>query len=304
MHRKLAPLFLATAAVLLATGCTAPAPHAASGDAAWAEWKPLLSPSQAGWELFFGVPDPSISVPGYTHAADPKKRAPLGLGSDPLRVFTVRMDDGEPVLHITGEIFGVLTTRENHGNYHLRAQFRWGETKHPPRLDKPRDNGILYHAFGPHGAVGKTWKKSVECQVQENDIGDLYALGSIADAPAVEHAVEGALKPFYRYEPGAPLQTVERRCIHGADYHEKPNGEWNTIEVMAVGDRSLHILNGRVVNVLQNLRHMADGKAVPLVAGQIQIQSEGAECEYRRVEIRPLARFPENYQSLFVNDAQ
>jgi hypothetical protein len=33
-------------------------------------------------------------------------------------------------------------------------------------------------------------------------------------------------------------------------------------------------------------------KKTPLTSGQIQIQSEAAECFYRRMEIRPLAEFP------------
>jgi hypothetical protein len=68
---------------------------------------------------------------------------------------------------------------------------------------------------------------------------------------------------------------------------------------MAVGDRSLHILNGRVVNVLQTTQRAVAGSTQALVSGQIQIQSEGAEAEYRRVEIRYLDRFPVEYRALF-----
>jgi len=68
---------------------------------------------------------------------------------------------------------------------------------------------------------------------------------------------------------------------------------------MAIGDRSLRILNGHVVNVLQNAVYPVDGTVKALITRPIQIQSEGAECEYRRVEIPPLVNVPAEYQALF-----
>jgi len=264
---------------------------AASGEG----WQPLLDEKLSRFDKFIGIPDPSVTVPGYTHAADPKQDKPIGLNRDPLNIFTVRLVDGEPVLHITGEVFGVLATRTNYGDFHLRVQFRWGTVKYPPRLDKPRDNGILYRCFGP----AKVWSQSIECQVQENDIGDLYSLGGRAKVASEVISKPGAKSVMGRYTPGAPLRLYVGRCAHGTNYHELPNGEWNTIEIMAVGDRSLHILNGRVVNVLQDTVYTVDGQTKPLVTGQINFQSEGAECDYRRVEICPLAAFPAEYQALF-----
>lgn len=286
--------------ILQLIGCLAPFTlvHSAEEHDS-AGWETILDEKLTQWEIFLGPPHVSVVVPGYTHAADPKQDKPLGLNSDPLHVFTVRAIGGEPVLHITGEIFGTITTLKEYGDFHLRVQFRWGAVKHAPRLNAPRDNGILYRCFGPQGATGGFWKRSLECQVQENDIGDLYSLGGTAGIAALEFPNPRGGKPLWHYVPGAPLRRFGGRCAHGEDYHELPNGEWNTIEIMAVGDRSLHILNGRVVNVLQNTQRAVDGRTQALVSGQIQIQSEGAEAEYRRLEIRPLVRFPSEYQALF-----
>ncbi|MCX5772643.1 MAG: hypothetical protein NTZ09_20555, partial [Candidatus Hydrogenedentes bacterium] len=66
------------------------------------------------------------------------------------------------------------------------------------------------------------------------------------------------MEPYYT--PGAPLRPYLGRCMRGEDGHELPTGEWNTVEIMAVGDRSLHLLNGRVVNVLQDAECTTDGK--------------------------------------------
>lgn len=266
-------------------------------------WTPLLDEPLSQWEKWLGVPDPSVAVAGYTHEADPKKDVPLGLNHDPKNVYTVAITEGEPVLHISGEIFGGLTTLKSYGDFHFRTQFRWGEKKWPPRVNQARDNGILYHCIGAHGAMGNVWKRSVECQVQENDIGDFFPIaGTMADIPAV---MEGKLP---RYTPGSPLMALSSRCCRGSDYHELPNGQWNTIEVIVVGDRSLHILNGQVVNVLHHARYKETREASeekPLGDGQIQIQSEGAEAEYRRMEIQPVTEFPAEYRvAVAVSDAK
>ena len=262
-------------------------------------WTPLFDQKLSQWEIWIAVPQPSVNVPGYVHATDPKQDKPLGLNNDPLHVYRVRMVDGEPVLHISGEIFGGLTTLTNYGDFYLRVQQRWGTVKFAPRLHAPRDNGILYRCYGPHGVVNHAWKRCIECQVQENDIGDFFALGVNGEVPSTNCPVPPGTRPITRYVPGAPLQLNPGRCCRGSDYHELPNGELNTIEVMAVGDRFINILNGHVVNVLQNARRAVGEPKIPAVTGQIQIQSEGAECEYRRMEIQPLAVFPPEYQALF-----
>lgn len=264
-----------------------------------ASWTPLLDEKLSQWETYLHIPDPSVVIPGYAHAEDPKKSPPLGVNNDPLKVFTIRIVEGEPILHVTGQIFGVLTTLKSYGDFHLRTQFRWGTIRYAPRTDKPRDTGILYSCFGPHGAGG-FWKHSLECQIQEKDIGDFYSLGGTANVSAKESLPTGNARPLWSYVPGNPLRRFQGRCAHGTDYHELPNGEWNTIEIMSVGDRSIHILNGKVVNVLQDARSFKDSKT-PLVSGQLQFQSEGAECEYRRIEIRALVRFPEEYATLFTD---
>jgi hypothetical protein len=139
--------------------------------------------------------------------------------------------------------------------------------------------------------------------VQEQDIGDFFSLGVQAEVACKQYSVPGGGKPLYRYTPGEPLHLFRGRCARGLDYQELPNGEWNTIEVMAVGDRSIHILNGHVVNVLRNAENSVGGPKRPMTAGQIQIQSEGAETEYRRVEIRPLDKFSPEYEALFAASA-
>ncbi|MDQ8198000.1 sulfatase [Pelagicoccus enzymogenes] len=93
------------------------------------QWKPLLDKELSKWELWLGVPHPSVSgLPDGTPTAPrPQDGVPLGLGNDPKNVFSVIEENGTPVLKITGEIYGGLTTLEAYQNYHFSAEVKWGE---------------------------------------------------------------------------------------------------------------------------------------------------------------------------------
>ena len=92
---------------------------------------------------------------------------------DPSKVFTVH--DG--LLHISGEEFGGLTTRDEFHDYHLVAEWKWGERTWEPRKSKTRDSGILLHCVGPDGAASGNWMQSQECQIIEGGCGDFIMVG-------------------------------------------------------------------------------------------------------------------------------
>ena len=78
---------------------------------------------------------------------------------------------------------------------------------------------------------------------------------------------------------------------------EKPHGGWNTLELVCLGTEAIHVVNGKVVMRLQNSRVQdAAMQWVKLEKGRIQIQSEGAECWYRNIAIRPITQIPEEYR--------
>lgn len=261
------------------------------------DWKPMLNEKLDGWEVWIAAPHSSVKdLPADIPVDAEGKRQPLGLNNDPKGVYTVKMEDGEPVLHITGEIWGGLTTKEEYSRYHFRTQFRWGEKKWEPRLDQARDNGIIYHATGKHGAAWGTWKKCLEFQVQENDMGDFFQIaGTRVDIKAVK---EGDL--FYYDPAGTTMRFGEGpgvasfRAAHLRGKFEKPHGEWNTLELYVMGRDAVHVVNGNVVLVLHNASAVdkATKEETPLTSGQIQIQSESAECYYRRMEILQIDEFP------------
>ena len=75
---------------------------------------------------------------------------------------------------------------------------------------------------------------------------------------------------------------------------EKPTGEWNTLELITFGDKSLHIVNGEVVMALSNSRYTLDSKVIPLTKGKIQLQSEGAEIFFKNILMTPIKEIPKN----------
>ncbi len=254
-------------------------------------FQPLLDAKLTQWEKWLGPVHRAYEVPGYVRGAKAKDDPVLGLNNDPLNVFSSRQIDGESVLHITGQVFGALTTLKSYDNFHLKTEQRWGEQRWEPRTKTVRDNGILIFCVGEHGAQGKYWKRSQELQVQEGDIGDWWPLvGALVDSPL---RTDDPLKKR-TYDPKSPVTTADARIWHGTDYHEKPFGEWNTIECFALNGDAVFRLNGKTVNVILNSRYREKGSMVdiPLKAGQLQIQSEAAECEYRRMEIRLLTSWP------------
>src|SRR6185369_9642525 len=98
--------------------------------------------------------------------------------ADPLRVFTiVDLIDGAPALRISGEgSWGGLITKHEYANYHLIAEFRWGDVTWGTRKEKSKDSGILLHCFGPDGSRGP-WMTGVEFQIIQGGVGDVIVVG-------------------------------------------------------------------------------------------------------------------------------
>ncbi len=254
------------------------------------KWLTLLNGQDlSGWDTYIGV------TPTYDSIQSKFDSLPVpGLNNDPKNVFSVVQEDDASALRISGEGYGGISTLEEFENYHLRLEFKWGKLKWPPRKDKKRDSGILYHAVGPQGAAGGRFMLSQEFQVQEGDCGDYWSVGgSIVDIPAV-----GSKKEEYVYDPKAILlpfsYTSEygMRCMKNPDA-EKPNGEWNIVDIYCFGGTSVHILNGIVVMKLYNSRQPVQDKETPLTKGRIQIQTEGAEIFYRNIQLQPITEIPE-----------
>ncbi len=254
-------------------------PTAASG------WINLLDPELSQWEIYIGVPHSTVKgLPEGTYQSEKvTDGTAMGLGNDPKKIFTTYQQDGETILHITGEIYGALTSHKEFENYHLTTQMRWGEKKWEPRLEDKRDSGILYHCHGEHGAFWKVWKSSLEFQVQESDLGDFITLAGVkAKAPFIENEERSVYAIGRRYQDWSGY-------LHAAVEPDAPHGHWNTLDLYVLGDKAIHVVNGKIV---MSLSDALDKEGQPLTKGQIQIQSEAAEVEYKNMKLRSIEALP------------
>ncbi len=211
-----------------------------------------------------------------------------GRNIDPNKVFTVK----NGLIVITGEEFGCLTTDKEYENYKLVVEFKWGDRTFPPRVGKARDSGVLLHSTGEDGGYSGTWMYSIECQIIEGGTGDLLVVGDGTPEFSLTCPVESEKQNgSYVFKPeGKPVTiNVGRINWYGRDPGwkdvtgfrgtkdiEKQTGKWNRYECIVRGKEILVYLNGKLVN-----------KAIDVhpQKGRIQIQSEGAEIMFRRIEL-------------------
>ena len=175
---------------------------------------------------------------------------------DPLNIFRF----GNGMIHVSGQKFGYIATEESYSNFHLKLEFKWGEKKYPPRVNEKRDAGILYNVDIYDG--DKIWPRSLECQIQEGDCGDIWLIDS---AFAIHADTMTKKEPYHR-------------VIKSKDA-ERVRGEWNTVEVIVNNGKITYLMNGQVVNTASNPNPKA---------GRIMLQSEGAEIYYRNVRLQKL----------------
>lgn len=264
----------------------------------------LLDPTLSQWETYLSYRHQEQYNGSQPTDAAGKPLAPLGLfpGMDPHGVFTLQRQGGETVLRVSGEIYGALTSKQNFRNYHLTLQYRWGEKKWPPRLLKLKDSGILYHANGPHGQeYFRSWMLSQEFQIMQGHSGDYWQqANSNIDIRAFQpegemNAVADITQPFLAAGRASGGPGFVQRQLNA----EKPDNQWNTVELICFEGQSLHIVNGQVVMVLKNSRYQQDGRDMPMWEGKIQLQSEAAEVFYKNIRLQPLDNLPAQYAGYF-----
>jgi len=227
---------------------------------------------------------------------------PVGYNKNEANVFSVAIVNNEPVLRISGEIYGCIFTKQEFQNYHLKLKIKWGTQKWEPRLKDPMDSGILYHSQGECGVdYWHSWMQSQEFQVMEGGLGDYWCCA--ATGAQVKMHDPAARNDMGVYDPdgiSTPMGVGGTRTgfvQHSQDF-EKP-GEWNTLELICFGDKSIHIVNGHVVMALSKLVSKDGDVLKPLIKGRIQLQSEAAEVFYKDIEIRKIDSIPDKYKSYF-----
>ncbi|MBL8228959.1 MAG: DUF1080 domain-containing protein [Bryobacterales bacterium] len=210
---------------------------------------------------------------------------------DPDKVYSIQ----NKMLRITGTHWGGIATKQAYRDYHLIVEWKWGGPTHGDRKERARDSGILVHGVGEDGAYSKTWLESVESQIIEGGSGDFIMVGGKNQPKMTANVREGAKGEVYWDKNGKPVTKDRGRFnwwgrdpdwkdvinFRGKQDVEKPVGQWNRQEVICDGGKITNIVNGVVV---------AEGYDSSHRAGKIQLQSEGAEIWFRKVELRPIKR--------------
>jgi Domain of Unknown Function (DUF1080) len=195
-----------------------------------------------------------------------------GLNSDPGHIFQVE----KGVIHISGNGFGYIITRDTYKDFYLRADFKWGEGTFLERKGQARDSGILFNVQGEQ----KVWPQSVEFQINEGGTGDFWMTDGGAltgrDGKRVTGPPGGAL-PIAHFNKGTFSNIVGVRDPTGE--LEKPHGQWNRLELISQGGHIRQYVNGKLAN---------EGIDAFPADGKILFQSEGAEVFFRNLKLYPL----------------
>jgi len=130
---------------------------------------------------------------------------------DPARVFTVR--DG--VIHITGDPFGYMRTKDVYSDYKLHVEWRY-----PGELS---NSGVFVHSQTPD----TIWLKCFECQLHAGDAGDFICM----NGSSMNEQKEGS-RVIKKMNPS----------------NEKLAGEWNTMEVICKSNTIEVSVNGLLQN--------------------------------------------------------
>ncbi|MFO0958023.1 MAG: DUF1080 domain-containing protein [Isosphaeraceae bacterium] len=165
---------------------------------------------------------------------------------------TWKVEDG--LLVCEGQGGGWLATRRDYADFVLRLEFR---------LTSGSNSGVYLRAPADNSHISRT---GMEIQIldeshpRHKDIQPWQRTGAIYHVAAPE--------------PGRP----------------RPPGEWNTMEIRALGKRVSVVLNGRVVVEDRIDRHPdleVEHPGLQRTFGRVGLQSHNDRVEFRRLRIRP-----------------
>jgi len=160
---------------------------------------------------------------------------------------------------------GHLITDDEFSNYRLEVEYRFA--------GKPGNCGVLVHASTPR-ALYEMFPQSLEVQMQSGEAGDFWCIQEDITVPDME-------KRRGPQEQWGVDGDKLRRVRNLTDGSEKPVCEWNTMVIECVGDEIKVWVNGELVN---------HGTKCTTDKGQIALQAEGSEVEFRKLALTPIDR--------------
>jgi Domain of Unknown Function (DUF1080) len=161
---------------------------------------------------------------------------------------------------------GHLITNAVYKNYQIEVQYRFSA--------EPGNCGVLVHCSKPRRLYGM-FPQSIEAQLMHKNAGDFWCIGEDITVPEMEKRRDGP-KENWGFE-----EDKERQVHNLTDDSEKPVGQWNTMIVQCFKDQVKVWVNGVLVNA---------GYNATVKSGQIALQAEGSEVEFRKVLLTPISK--------------
>ncbi len=158
---------------------------------------------------------------------------------------------------------GHLITDSVYHDYRLEVEYRFA--------GEPGNCGVLVHASTPRALYGM-FPKSLEVQMEHKNAGDFWCIVEDISVPDME-------KRRGPREKWGIVEGKNRRVENLTDGSEKPAGEWNRMVIECTGAQVIVWVNGELVN---------HGYHCTATSGQIALQAEGSEVEFRKVMLTPL----------------
>lgn len=163
---------------------------------------------------------------------------------------------------------GHIITNAVYENYRLEVEYRFAGI--------PGNCGVLVHASTPR-SLYEMFPKSLEVQLKHKNAGVFWCI------------VEDVTVPDMRRRRGQKkdwgiVEGKNRRIENLTDGSENPPGDWNSMTVEVLADEIKVWVNGDLVN---------HGYSCTAQKGQIALQAEGSEVEFRKLELTTIREITE-----------
>jgi len=210
--------------------------------------------------VYVGVSQETISLFNGTDLKGWHVDVPA-LDDDPQGVvpFIVR----DHLLVSLGDPRGHLITDATYEDFRLEVEYRFP--------GKPGNCGILVFASTPR-SLYDMFPQSIEVQMMHENAGDFWCIVEDITTDNMEE----------RRGPKAEWGITEgtlRRIKNLTDGSENPLGEWNNMIIECLNNEIKVWVNGDLVN---------HGYNATAQSGQIAVQAEGSEVEFRKLLLSPI----------------
>ena len=159
----------------------------------------------------------------------------------------------EGMIHIKGNPFGYMHTKEKYRNFNLHVEWRW-------------PNGVKANSgiFLLIEELKNPFPNGIECQLHAGDAGDFVLLSG---SDLAEYQT-----PSGQQRPAFPVVKKWKEST------ERPAGEWNEANIFVREGVITVFINGQLQNIGTN----------KVKEGYIGLQSEGNDIEFRNATITTL----------------